>query len=169
MNLYQFKKYYLLFVLVAFFAGCFWIYKAKQSQDSINLAITVFGGVVSFFFVIQKQVTEDIRIFRELFTDFNDRYNQLNSKINHIANKDSELSEEDKYILFDYFNLCGEEYLYYKQHFILEEVWITWCKGISVFMQKPKIRSLWDEEQKESAYYGLTFDIIDKYAKKYKR
>jgi hypothetical protein len=168
MDLYQFKKHYWLILLGAIVFAGWWILEKGLSPESISLVITLIGGVFSSWFIIQSQVTEDIRIFRELFTDFNQRYNKLNSEINRIANEVSELSEEDKYILFDYFNLCGEEYLYYKRHFILEEVWITWCKGISVFMQKPKIRRLWDEEQKESAYYGLTFDIIYKSAQKYK-
>src|SRR5205807_5014092 len=57
---------------------------------------------------------EEGKLFRELFCDFNHRYDQLGQELNRIYYGDDQtpLSYEDIDTLYRYFNLCGEEYLY---------------------------------------------------------
>jgi hypothetical protein len=139
-----------------------WVSYSYRTREDIALAITVIGGVFSFFFVIQKQAGEDIHLFKELFVEFNKRYDTLNEKLNRIAAKKptSPLTKEERDTLSDYFNLCGEEYLYFKQGFILPEVWQSWCNGMYFFIENPRIKLLWSEEEKSLSYYGLTSKII---------
>jgi hypothetical protein len=59
--------------------------------------------------------------------------------------------------LFDYFNLCGEEYLFYSQGYVYPEVWKAWFNGMEFFRPNPRIRQLWNEELKTGSYYGLQF------------
>jgi len=151
-------------MLIVLVISSIWVYYSSRTREDITLAITIVGSVFSFFFVIQKQASEDIRLFKELFVDFNKRYDMLNEKLNRIVDADptSPLTEEEKDILNDYFNLCSEEYLYFKQGFILPEVWRSWCNGIYFFMENPRIKSMWADEQKSLSYYGLTMQIIYK-------
>jgi hypothetical protein len=49
----------------------------------------------------------------------------MNEVLNGIVNgpADQSLKPEERTILNDYFNLCGEEYLYYTQGYIFPAVW----------------------------------------------
>lgn len=73
---------------------------------------------------------------------------------------DAYLALADKQVLFDYFNLCAEEYLYYKTGFIDEEVWASWLRGMGAFAKVEHIRSLWQAELEAGSYYGFTLDLL---------
>lgn len=62
--------------------------------------------------------------------------------------------------LYDYFNLCAEEYLYFQKGYIYKEVWTAWCYGIRFFFESPRIRPQWQQEEETNSYYGLTLQII---------
>lgn len=112
-------------------------------------------ALISSVFFLQKHKLEELRLFTELFKEFNERYDNLNDKLNKRILKNGDLSTEDKIILFDYFNLCGEEYLYYKEGYILPNVWKAWNNGMKVFFKDERIKKLWDEECKTESYYGF--------------
>lgn len=123
----------------------------------------VVAGVVSFALSVQKQQLEEVRLFRSLFEEFNKRYNAQNEELNRIHQQPPEapLSESERDALFDYFNLCGEEHLYFAQGFIYPEVWRSWKNGMEFFRQNPRISKLWDLELKTDSYYGLHFNRED--------
>ena len=109
---------------------------------------------------LQKQKTEELQLFKGLFTEFNSRYDQLNEKLNELnairdEGPEKELEKKERDILFNYFNLCGEEYLFFSQGYIYPEVWRAWHNGMLIFYQNPRIKKLWDEELKTGSYYGL--------------
>ena len=137
--------------------------------DQINdfeLLLTILGGIVSFIFIIQKQQLDEIKTFKELFNDFNKRYDRLNSSLNEIAENGLGENEERKknlYKLYDYFNLCGEEYLYYTKGYIFPNVWKAWCNGILYYLEHAPIKEIWDGENPAS-YYGLTYQKIRDYS-----
>ena len=78
---------------------------------------SIFPALVTGFFFVQKQRLEELVLFNELFTKFNKRYGRLNEKLNEIVNDSSqaELSKDQIDTLYEYFNLCGEEYFYFNQ------------------------------------------------------
>lgn len=49
----------------------------------------------------------------------------MNKDMNRIReeNEGVQLGQEDAATLYRYFNLCAEEYLYYKRGYIYPEVW----------------------------------------------
>ena len=110
----------------------------------------------SFIFV-QKQKLEETRLLKDFFTQFNERYSGLNEKLNEICrgNPSEALKYEDKDALFEYFNLCAEEYLFRKRGYILPEVWKAWTNGMKVFFDSQRIRDLWKEDSKTDSYYGF--------------
>ena len=125
--------------------------------------IIIEGGILSFAFSVQKQQLEEVRLFKELFSKFNERYDAQNDNLNHIylrhqRNPELAFDESEIVALFNYFNLCAEEYLYFKQGFIYPEVWQAWKNGMKFFRQNHKIQKLWDEELKTDSYYGLSFE-----------
>ena len=122
--------------------------------------VVIVGGIISFTFTVQKQQLEEVHLFRDLFKEFNERYDKQNEVLNRIHQQpaDQPLTTEERDALFEYFNLCGEEFLYYKQGFIYQEVWESWYNGMKFFQDNNRIKDLWDKESKKNAsYYGLTF------------
>ncbi len=91
------------------------------------------------------------------------RYDKLNDKLNEILLEDEKepLKEENIAVLFDYFNLCGEEYFYYKQRHIHPEAWDAWLKGMTYFYRNKHIKSLWIEELAQNSYYGFDKLLIE--------
>ena len=122
--------------------------------------LAILGVPVAFLVGAQKQKREELELFRGLFKEFNERYDGMNAKLHAVLNgpEDATFSVDERILLFDYFNLCGEEYLYYAQGYIYLEVWNAWQNGMSIFRKSRRIRGLWDEELGTGSYYGLTFD-----------
>jgi len=101
---------------------------------------------------------EEVRWFTKLFRGFNLRYDQMNEKLNEIAGGDEvvPLKPGETDVLYDYFNLCAEEYLYYQRGFVLPEVWKAWLAGMRDFYKRSnRIAKCWSEELKSSSYYGF--------------
>ena len=130
-----------------------------QEKLDWKLNITLVGSIISSIYFVEKQKLEQIVLFKELFTDFNKRYDGLNEKLNGILREDqhTELTPEQIDTLYDYFNLCSEEYLFYKQGFIYPEVWKAWCNGMKIFIKNKRIREVWRREVHTDSYYGLKF------------
>ncbi len=131
-----------------------------------GILLTIFGSLASLIFIIQKQQLEEMNSFKEVFNEFNRRYNGLNESLNSIVrtNPDQSLSKEQIDILYDYFNLCGEEYLFYQKGYIYPEVWRAWCNGIYYYLSHPSIGKTWKQEEETDSYYGLTLERIKRFA-----
>lgn len=131
-----------------------------------TLSITILGGIFSFVFLVQKQRLEDLRLFKELFSEFNQRYSSLNEKLNGIIeekNSNQPLSQIKVNALYDYFNLCGEEYLFYKEGYVLQQVWEVWVDGMAFFYEADaRIRELWEKELDINPYYGFSLKFLEK-------
>jgi hypothetical protein len=115
----------------------------------------------AFFFFLYRQHLDETKLFKELFVEFNRRYDRLNSRLNEICRGDSAvpLTERERGVVFDYFNLCAEEFLFFRSGYIDAAVWKTWRSGMAFFFNDPRIRDLWNEEcgsaDKRASYYGF--------------
>lgn len=69
--------------------------------------------------------------------------------------REGELSENERELLFSYFNVCAEEYFFYKAGYLDHDVWKSWCQGMRVFFGHPRIRELWDRDCKANSYYDF--------------
>lgn len=130
----------------------FWTHP-RTWHDWLGILAVPFGFLVA----VQRQKTEELELFERLFKDFNRRFNRMNGELNAIKDgpEDAPLTEKQTNLLFDYFNLCGEEYLFYRQGYIYPEVWEAWHNGMTIFRKIPRIRKLWDEDLKTCSYYGF--------------
>lgn len=150
-------KFYAPIILIGFAVLTLWFLFSLKTKEDLSLFATVAGGLIGFFYFIQKQQLEELQLFKELFTEFNARYDKLNEALNHITLEDSQkaLTDEDKSTLNDYFNLCAEEFLFYKKGYIYEEVWQAWHNGMAYYVAHKRIGDKWKEEVKTESYYGL--------------
>ncbi len=120
--------------------------------------ITVFGGLFTFVFLVQKHQLEEAKFANELIVRFNQRYDSLNEDLNALLQVEkaaSEFTSKELDFLFDYFNLCGEEFLFFKKGYIYPEVWKSWVAGMNQFHKLDGIRELWEQELTLGSYYGL--------------
>ena len=150
----RFYQYYILFALTL----CIIIIILRFCAIlDWGLTITILGGIFSSIYFVQKQRLEEVQLFKELFNEFNSRYDRLNESLNQILqdNNRQELTREEINTLYDYFNLCGEEYLYYKEGYIYPKVWRTWCNGMKIFFQNKRIKGIWEKEFFTDSYYGF--------------
>lgn len=155
-------KYYALLAAVVFVSAVLLIYVFSRGPVSDFASLgAVAVGVVSFAFGVQNQHLAEVRLFRDLFKEFNEKYDGQNEKLNGIYCEklpDSTPFTSDQIdTLYNYFNLCGEEYLYFEKGFIYPEVWQSWKNGMKYFRQNPRVKKLWDEELGTGSYYGLEF------------
>ena len=149
--------FFLLLIIVAFSI------LTVQVGDSSLASFATFAGIaLTTIYFVQKQKLEEIKLFKDLFTEFNVRYDHLNGKITDIKSKQIADPDEINKILDDYFNICSEEYLFYKEGRIHNQVWGSWCCGMKEHLSDAVINSYWKKAQKENSYYGLTTEIIEK-------
>jgi hypothetical protein len=126
-----------------------------------RLLVTLWGSVLSGLYLIQKQKLEETQLFVDLFESFNHRYDEMNEDLNDLvaSSEKEDLRDCEKDLLYRYFNLCAEEYLFYQRGYIPPEVWTAWKNGMRMFMQDDRVRELWSEEKQSESYYGLEMPV----------
>ena len=130
-------------------------------HGSWGAPITLVGAVISGVFFVQKQKLDELRLFRELFLDFNKRYDGLNDHLTSISDAGSLADSQERQWVIDYFNLCAEEFWWYCAGYIPESVWGSWCRGMLFYLLREPFRGLWEGEVKTNSYYGLTIGRIE--------
>lgn len=136
------------------------VLRIARPERFLELLLTWVGGTFSFVFFVQRQALEELRLFKDLFTEFNRRYDNLNEGLNRIAsrNPSQDLDTSERDVLNDYFNLCAEEYLFCRRDYIYPEVWQSWLNGMRVFYSNERIRRYWKSELQSESYYGLRLE-----------
>lgn len=116
-----------------------------------------------------REIAND-KLNKELFTEFNARYDKLNDSLTIIESlyKDydsfklleiqhKELYKKLKQDVIDFFNLCSEEYYWHKKERIDPKIWSAWHFGMNYWYNHvPTIKTLWEIEVKTagtSSYY----------------
>jgi len=113
--------------------------------------IGLFGILITIIFNnFNRKLSKD-KMNKELFTEFNARYDKLNDSLNKIVYEykkieDIEKNPELKNDLIDYFNLCAEEYYWYKKERIDSLVWEAWSDGMNDWYEHDIIKKAWDKE-----------------------
>jgi hypothetical protein len=122
-----------------------------------ELLVPAIGTVASFAYFLYRQHLDETKLFKELFEEFNRRYDNLNDELNTVLFGPSEglLSASEREHIFSYFNLCAEEYLFYTAGYIDRLVWESWYRGMKVFFKHPRIQALWEQDCKADSYYGF--------------
>jgi hypothetical protein len=145
-------------LLSAFVLGIAWF--LKWNEDDWLRPLTVVGGLLSGAFVLQRQYLDELKLFHDLFKDFNNRYAELTDALLSIVQSEKVDNEQDLRALIDYFNLCAEEYWWYRAGYVPHEVWRSWCLGMLQYIENAPIKGHWEQEVSHGSYYGLTLDRI---------
>ena len=155
LTLHNRRWYPLIFFVGSAAAIAVWLrFSADRRPELLLSAIGGFAGLTYFLY---RQHLDETKLFKDLFGDFNARYDALNDDLNAIlfGPPESSLSGDERGHLFSYFNLCAEEYFFYKAGYIDRRVWESWCRGMKVFFGHPRIQALWEEDCKADSYYGF--------------
>jgi hypothetical protein len=157
-----FKKY-LWIAFVVTVASVVVVVKSG-AQDRGSLIASTLAATLTFCYFVQKQKLDELKLFNDLFIAFNKRYNEMNAKLEEIYQGKEVGETELKQGLVGYFNLCGEEYLFFDEGYIHPKAWQSWCAGMLYYLQDERIRQFWNQEAKLGSYYGLTYNVIEKFA-----
>ena len=142
-----------VFLLVTVFV----LWACIASLQTWSFLSSATGAILGLSYFILKQHLEETRLFKELFSEFNARYDAMNERLYALcdAPDDQPLTRDETMLLYDYFNLCAEEYLYFRKGYIYPEVWTAWRNGMKIFCGCPRICRLWEKELSSGSYYGL--------------
>lgn len=107
-----------------------------------------------------KKLAND-RMLKELFGEFNERYDALNGELDTISrltveewgSLDKPIQARNEGIIIDFFNICSEEYYWHNQDRINGNIWASWHKGMNdIFNRSKIIQNLWEDECKNEGY-----------------
>jgi len=123
----------------------------------------VVGLAITLIFSIANKNLSHQKMEKELFSEFNKRYDIFNDSLNLLDSITSlqQLKETDSLIekksmhnlLIDYFNLCSEQYYWYKKKRIKKLLWKSWHSGMMHYYTKyPVVSELWEKEIKDEGY-----------------
>lgn len=147
-----------VYLLNAHVSDAFW-----RPKGAFELLVAAVGAAGGFVYFLYSQHHQGMQTFVGLFDKFNKRYDELNEKLNAILRRpvDSPLEPEHIDTLYDYFNLCAEEHLFYAAGYIDERVWKAWLCGMKQFAADAVVRKLWDQEIQSRSYYDFRLSLID--------
>ena len=111
-------QHYLWIATGLFGFSLFAVVKFVASLDN-NVKFMIIGVPFTFLFLVQKQKLEETHLFKELFNEFNARYDLMNEDLNLIRTATGAIKtsppDQEALVLYDYFNLCAEEHHFYSQ------------------------------------------------------
>jgi hypothetical protein len=126
--------------------------------------LSILGAYSAIYLGLLKQWMDHDKMFKELFLEFNHRFDKMNEDLNAIVRGDNVSEGKTKEaVIQDYINLCSEEYLWYKIGRIDKEVWDAWKKGIEYYYRNSTdIKAIFNREKAESgSYYRLFTDALE--------
>lgn len=113
------KRWYPVIFLIgsATVIAAWFRFAARHPPD---LLLSGIGAVAGFTYFLYRQHLDETKLFKELFVEFNARYDKLNDDLNTIlfGPREGDLSDTERELLFSYFNLCAEEYFFYKAGYL---------------------------------------------------
>lgn len=151
--------------LITFFALITVLLLYSKEQIEFNLFVGGIGTIATIYFGLIRFQIENDKIFKELFTSFNEKYDEkFNDLLNDLrTNTNRSLSQEDKNLIIDYFNLCAEEYLWFSKGRIPKSVWKAWRSGILMNLKIKQVKEVYEDEtstkEGEKSYYGLVDEL----------
>ena len=128
---------------------------------SASVLLAIVGSFWALAFYFHWRRANDARFVKELLSEFNDRYDKLGSDLQFAIWNRGDFEKETQLKFIRYFNLCAEEWLYWKAGFIYEEVWRAWENGMKQYGRDPRVMALWKREEATDSYYGFDFPSVE--------
>lgn len=137
-----------------------------STEIIVNAGATILAAIIvsiiSIYYYRHSKKMEHDRMMKDLFKEFNARYDQINHSLYKIEKECKSLKDLEKhpkleYKLNDFFNLCAEEYYWHKKGRIDESIWLAWSDGMNDWYNGVEIiRDAWEAEIKKrgcKSYY----------------
>ncbi len=131
------------------------------SHRSGSVLLTVVGGIGALAFYIHRRHGEDARLIKDLLKEFNERYDELGTDLQFASSRRGDFEMETQLKFVRYFNLCAEEWVYWRLGYIYDEVWQAWENGMRQYSGDLRVVALWRTEEKSNSYYGFKFPISE--------
>lgn len=154
-------KHYWWIALIGTVIGIILILRFAPT-DKATLIVSLVAAALGFCYFSQQQKLAETVLFKQLFTEFNQRYDKMNNRLAEIAASKNPSDPAARQDIVDYFNLCAEEYLFFCEGYIHPEVWHSWCNGMLWYLKREQFKAVWAEEIQTNSYYGLSVDEIEK-------
>jgi hypothetical protein len=127
------------------------------AHQNSSVLLTVVGGVGALAFYLHRRHAQEARLVKELLADFNERYDKLGTDLQFAVCRNGDFEKETELKFVRYFNLCAEEWLFWRAGYIYDPVWQAWQNGMRQYSKDKRVMSLWDAEAKTNSYYGFDF------------
>ena len=127
------------------------------AHQNSSVLLTVVAGLGALAFYPHRRHAEDARLVKELLADFNERYDKLGTDLQFAICRNGDFEKETELKFVRYFNLCAEEWLFWRAGYIYDPVWQAWQNGMRQYSKDKRVMSLWDAEAKTDSYYGFDF------------
>ncbi|WP_157358431.1 hypothetical protein [Winogradskyella sp. J14-2] len=132
------------------------------TKEKVEVLGAVIATGISLSLGIRQYKTENDKLFKELFTEFNAKYDlKFNDMLEEIVDKSEldknfKLSSNEEKLIIDYLNFCAEEYLWKTKERIPKSVWKSWENGMLYYLNNPIINNIVSEQKlQKDSYYGL--------------
>lgn len=123
----------------------------------------VIGVIITVIFSVANKKMSHQKMEKELFTEFNKRYDELNDSlslltrsmtIDELKSTKSRIHKKSLFlVLIDYFNLCAEQYYWKEKGRISNNIWGAWHVGMKYYYDNfPVVKELWQQEIKGEGY-----------------
>lgn len=150
-------------LLVAIGFGAAHFYKLSGFESPTQIANWIGGICASYFaliYFVQKQKLDEDRLVRDLFRDFNDRYDAIRADLNSVLIGNGDLAPQETITADRYLNLCAEEYFFYSTGRVPERVWKAWSLGMISLLKCPRMLEYAGKELKSDSYYGFSLFVL---------
>jgi len=139
-------------------------YLLCNPQVFVTFIIGVFTLFITWWFNRNNLKITNQKMEKELFKEFNERYDKLNddlSKLDTVGNlsqlkeikSNRDVNKTMYNVLMDYFNLCSEQYYWYKRNRISQEIWDSWYSGMMFYYNSfPIVKEVWLNEIRDGGY-----------------
>ena len=130
-------------------------------NDQGTLLLSLVAIILSFRYQRHSKKLANDRMLKDLFTEFNTRYDVINNDLDFISRFTEEewslidVEGRKRYhgVIVDFFNICAEEYYWHKEGRINGDIWKSWSKGMNDIYQRSKIiRDVWRQECENEGY-----------------
>ena len=127
-----------------------------------TILAAIIVSIISIYYYWHSKKMEYDRMMKDLFKEFNARYDKINRSLHEIEKKCKNLKDFEnhpklEYRLNDFFNLCAEEYFWYKKGRIDNTIWNAWHDGMNDWYHGVDIiKEAWEAEIKKrgcKSYY----------------
>jgi len=156
-HLRSFEVYFVVVIGLSLGIGFYYYSDKKNLECKSEIFTAILASIVTISISRIRIKIEEDRMFKDLFDKFNQRYDTLNDFLNELPKSNRKLESDEKNKIYDYFNMCSEQYLWHQKGRIPKDVWVAWREGIAYYIKNNEIIKgvFCEERDQRESYYGF--------------